>query len=174
MWNERSGLEEWKKILYPKKVYCYRKLKASLYLSMEHKGMLLLCEHWRNRCVPSGCLADVYDGRVWWFFGQPHNLGLLLNCDWFQPYDFTEYSVGVIYMVILNLPRSLRFKPENVIIVGIIPGPDEPSLTINSFLQPLVTELNELWVSGITTSENVTSYSSSMCSLRSTSSTQSL
>lgn len=77
-------------------------------------------------------------------------------------------------MVILNLPRSLRFKPENVIIVGIIPGPDEPSLTINSFLQPLVTELNELWVSGITTSENVTSYSSSMCSLRSTSSTQSL
>lgn len=67
------------------------------------------------------------------FFGQPHNLGLMLNCDWFQPYDFTEYSVGVIYMVILNLPRSLRFKPENVIIVGIIPLPDEPSLAINSF-----------------------------------------
>ena len=165
--NKEVVLKNGKKILYPKKVYCYRKLKESLYLSMERKGMLLLCEHWRNRCVPSGCLADVYDGRVWKefgdFFGQPHNLGLMLNCDWFQPYDFTEYSVGVIYMVILNLPRSLRFKPENVIIVGIIPGPDEPSLTINSFLRPLVTELNELWVSGIRTSENVTLRAALLC-----------
>lgn len=59
-------------------------------------------------------------------------------------------------MVILNLPRSLWFKPENVIIVGIIPGPDEPSLTINSFLRPLVTESNEVWVSDTRTSENIT------------------
>ena len=33
---------------------------------------------------------------------------------------------GVLYMVILNLPHAIRFKPENVLIVGIIPGPSEP------------------------------------------------
>ena len=48
-------------------------------------------------------------------------------------------------MVILNLPRSIRYKFENVVVVGVIPGPKEPALTLNSYLGPLVQELNELW-----------------------------
>ena len=78
------------------------------------------------------------------FLTEPHTYGLLLNVDWLQPYKHVEYSVGVIYLVILNLPRSIRYKRENVILYGII-RPCEPSLTINSYLLPLVTELNELW-----------------------------
>ena len=34
--------------------------------------------------------------------------------------------------------------------MGIIPGPHEPKLTINSYLEPLVAELNLLWKDGIT------------------------
>ena len=45
----------------------------------------------------------------------------------------------------MNLPREERFKPENVIIVGIIPGPKEPRGNINSFLKPLVDELIDFW-----------------------------
>ena len=48
-------------------------------------------------------------------------------------------------MVVNNLPRKIRYKRENIIIVGIIPGPKEPKLTINSFLKPLVDELKEFW-----------------------------
>ena len=48
-------------------------------------------------------------------------------------------------MVIENLPRGERFKPENVIVVGCIPGPKEPKGNVNSFLKPLVDELLELW-----------------------------
>lgn len=33
----------------------------------------------------------------------------MLNIDWFQPFKYTNYSVGAIYMTILNLPRHLRF-----------------------------------------------------------------
>ena len=33
--------------------------------------------------------------------------------------------------------------------MGLIPGPKEPKLTINSFLGPLVTELQEAWINGI-------------------------
>ena len=51
----------------------------------------------------------------------------MLNIDWFQLFDHIQYSIGVIYLVIQNLPRSLRFKPENIIIVSTIPGPKEPS-----------------------------------------------
>ena len=92
------------------------------------------------------CMTDRY-GRVdgVHFLTEPRNYGLLLNVNWLQPYKHVEYSVGVIYLVILNLPRSIRYKRENIILYGVIPGPCEPSLTINSYLLPLVTELKELW-----------------------------
>ena len=61
------------------------------------------------------------------------------------------YSIGVLYLVILNLPRSIRFKPENVLIAGVLPGPKEPHLSeMNSYLRPLVKELNSLWYDGFT------------------------
>lgn len=98
-------------------------------------------------------LSDVYDGSIWKdflikdhspFLSECNNYGLLLNIDWLQPYKHTEYSVGVIYLVILNLPRLIRFKRENVILMGVIPGPCEPSLSVNSYLSPLVSDL-DLW-----------------------------
>ena len=52
---------------------------------------------------------------------KPNNiLGLLMNVDWFQPYKDISYSVGVIYAVIINLPRNIRYSEENVMIIGII------------------------------------------------------
>lgn len=84
------------------------------------------------------------------FLAAPRNYAFMLNVDWFQPLKHSLYSVGALYMVLMNLPRSERFKPENVLLVGIIPGPHEPKLTINSYLQPLVAELNLLWKDGIT------------------------
>ena len=78
-------------------------------------------------------------------------LALQLNVDWFQPFKHTVSSVGAIYVSILNLPRHLRYKVENTILVGVIPGPHEPSLHTNSFLAPFVSELLQLW-DGITLS----------------------
>ena len=66
-----------------------------------------------------------------------------------QPFDQTPYSVGVLYLVLMNLPRSERFKRQNVFLVGIIPGPSEPRNNINSFLTPLVDELLILWDKGV-------------------------
>lgn len=74
----------------------------------------------------------------------------MLNCDWFQPYKHVRYGVGVLYLTVLNLPCSIRFKPENVLIAGIIPGPKEPQqYGMNSYLRSLVKELNALWRDGI-------------------------
>lgn len=42
-------------------------------------------------------------------------------------------------------------RPENKILVGVIPGPHEPNVdTINNFLGPMVTELLHLWNNGMT------------------------
>ncbi len=68
--------------------------------------------------------TDIYDGLVWEkfqsvngrpFLQVPNNLGLILNLDWFNPFKHIEYSVGVIYLVVANLPRTERYKLENVV-----------------------------------------------------------
>lgn len=127
---------------------------------------LALVEHWRIRPTLQDTLFDVYDGRMWWqvpsplstpaefipFVHHPYHLLLTLNVDWFQAFDKKgPYSVGAMYMTINNLPRHLRFKKENVILVGVMPGPREPEKEqINHYLRPLVQELHDLYQDGIT------------------------
>lgn len=140
--------------LTPIKTYPYQRLKDAIAALVSDPNFLNTCDHWRKRTdeVPAGILADVYDGEVWKdfnsekysnFLSRPGNLLLSLNVDWFQPFRRTKYSVGVMYLVILNLPRDERYKIENIILSGIIPGPKEPKLTMNPFIAPLVQELND-------------------------------
>ena len=109
-------------------------------------------EKWRTRSVPDGYLCDVYDGLIWRkfnsaeganFLSSPRCWLLTLNVDWFEPFERGVYSVGAIYLSIQNLPRDVCFRPENIILVGVLPGPKEPKKTINSYLTPLVVELQE-------------------------------
>ena len=39
------------------------------------------------------------------------------HVDWFNSFKYIENGVGVIYIVIANLPRSQRYKIENTLIV---------------------------------------------------------
>ncbi|XP_016346834.1 uncharacterized protein LOC107692355 isoform X2 [Sinocyclocheilus anshuiensis] len=146
-----------KEFVYPIRPYCYSSVRQSLEVLVKRPGFLQKCEEWRLRKMPECVFGDVYDGQVWKdyhyvngepFLSAPNNLAMMLNVDWFQPFKNAPYSVGAIYLVILNLPREDCFKEENMILVGLIPGPKEPSLTMNAFLDPLVDELEELW-SGI-------------------------
>ena len=58
----------------------------------------------------------------------------------------TSLTPLVLYtLVVMNLPCAHRYKRQNVIVVGVIPGPSEPPLTVNSYLSPLVKELLQLW-----------------------------
>lgn len=78
---------------------------------VNREGFEDLCESWRYRNVPDEILMDVYDGNVWKcfnggkfeFFTSQRNYGIMLNVDWFQPFKHTNYSVGAIYVTILNL-----------------------------------------------------------------------
>ena len=79
-------------------------------------------------------------------FFRNHTYGLMLNVDWFKPCKHTEYTVGAIYLTIMNLPRTMRFRQENVLLIGLIPGPSEPKTDINPFLAPLVQELQRFFL----------------------------
>ena len=75
----------------------------------------------------------------------PSNFCLSLNMDWFNPFKQTPYSAGGIYLTVQNLPRTECYKMENIILVGIMPGPQEPKKNINFFLKSLVDDLIKLY-----------------------------
>ena len=101
-------------------------------------------EEWRSKPRDHNCYSDVYDGNIWKefmnyngtpFLSKPNNMAIMLNMDFSQPYKHLKgYSVGGIYAVLMNLPRAIRYKQENVLLIGLIPGPDHD---INSFLTRL-------------------------------------
>ena len=100
-------------------------------------------------------MIDIYDGQMWKdcsnvngrpFLSQPNSLALSLNVDWFRPFKHSQYSIGVIYIAVLNLPREIRYLPANIIITGIIAVPNEPSKTMmNPVLEPIVKDLQIAW-----------------------------
>lgn len=130
-----------KLLLYPFKVFCYQGLTGSLQNLLLRPGFVELCEHWRSLPASNTELRDIYDGKIWKEFqyinGQPalaspYVYAVMLNIDWFQPFKLTKASVGAMYLTILNLPYYCRFKRQNIILLGIIPGPSEPSRDIKS------------------------------------------
>ena len=142
--------------LQAKMTYPYMPLKESIRRIITRKDILDSCEKWRSRQqnIPSSYLGDIYDGNVWKRFSSdefknylkyPYCFLVALNVDWFEPFERGVYAVGALYLTILNLPRDLRYKPENIVLVGIIPGPKEPKYNINSYLTPLVLDLSEGW-----------------------------
>ena len=145
-----------KKKLIPFKVYCYNSLQTSLQKLLLHPEFVNLCEHWRKRKPSSpNIMSDIYDGKIWKefqfidgkpFLASPNVYALMVNIDWFQPYKHPTSSVGAIYLTVMNLPCEVRYKRENTILLGILPGPSEPEKNINQFLRPLVKELQQYFI----------------------------
>ena len=141
-----------KHYLYPRSVLLY--VTKNYFSSLLNRSNFIdACNHWKELTgleESSNVYKSVYDGEIWkkfkkdgnTFFSHEHslNFGLMLNINWFKPCKHTEYSVGAMYLTIMNLPRKIRFKQENVLLIGLIPGPKEPKWSINSMLYPLVQE----------------------------------
>ena len=143
-------------IFRPIQTFCYNSITMSLLLRIQNDASFLTrCNAWKNDLAQhdSDLLIDVFDGAMWRdvlsVVNEPNCLVLQLNIDWFQPFEHVVYSVGVMYLSVLNLPSPERYKVKNIFLLGVIPGPDEPRHDINSFLRPLVDELLVLVDKGI-------------------------
>lgn len=74
------------------------------------------------------------------------------NADGFNPYQSKDSRISAsstgIYMVCLNLPKDLRYRPENMYLAGVIPGkPSEDE--INDYIGLVVDDLLAFWASGV-------------------------
>ncbi len=158
------------RIVYePIKCYAYRSLKSWLSeLFMRRDIEELLVKSWQSAATKVGDVChDILgspvvqrfigpDGKTLFSvqaYGSVH-LVFSLFIDWFNPHGNKRagksHSIGGIYMACENLPPHLRFRPENIYLAGIIPGPHEPGVDqLHHFLQPLVDELLELWHKGL-------------------------
>ena len=148
-------------IIKPKMVYPLPSLKAQIIAMYRRPGFESLLEKWTNRDEEADLYTDIYDGEIWKTFPSStdnsaqfftpdtadSHLGIMINLDWFQPFDSASYSTGAIYGVICNLPREVRFKKENMLILALLPGPNEVKLhKINHYLTRL---LMNYWNSGV-------------------------
>ena len=78
------------------------------------------------------------------------NLGLGISLDGLLVYKergARSYSMWPIVAFLMNLPPHLRYRPENVLLLGIIAGPSKPS-NFNLFLRPVIDELKEAYGKG--------------------------
>ena len=140
---------------YPHKLYCFNSIIDQVEALLKRPGLPEMCEQWRERQIDDNIVADVYDGSIWRdfltykgsdFLNAPRNLAFAINVDWFQPFKRRcDRSIGVIYLVLLNLPREERFKWENVIVAGIVPEMSKEPKSLNTFLAPIVDELKAFW-----------------------------
>lgn len=81
------------------------------------------------------CMKDLYGKSSVQYLVVPflHIPIAYVQCSMYiDSYEETPYSAGVIYFVVQNLPRNERFKLDNIVLVGINPGPNEPKKHIKS------------------------------------------
>src|SRR3989440_11047530 len=104
--------------------------------------------------IPKQCSISMMEGfgkdlqMMIAFFIKEHadtHLGLIINMDWFQPFNSSLYSVGVIYAVICNLPCTEYYKSHNILTLAVIPGSKELKFyEINNYLYQIINQLFHL------------------------------
>ncbi|QRW17362.1 Transposase family tnp2 [Rhizoctonia solani] len=77
------------------------------------------------------------------FFADWREIALALSTDGMCPFKRRKNSCWPLILINLNLPPNQRTHLENLVCVGVIPGPKSPK-NLGSFLWPLIDELLQL------------------------------
>ncbi|XP_058758797.1 uncharacterized protein LOC131632049 [Vicia villosa] len=110
----------------------------------------------------SNVLRHPSDGKAWKHFDdvypdfarEPRNVRLGLCSDGFTPYiqaSASPYSCWPIIVTPYNLPPEMCMTKPYLFLACLIPGPKNPKLKIDVYLQPLIDDLRRLWSDGILT-----------------------
>ena len=99
--------------------------------------------------TPPEKISDWWDGKRYrelrreGFFTSSTDIAFQIQFDGFQLTKRKQHSTTPVILLNLNLPPEIRHRKQNIICPFIIPGPTKYK-NLDSFLQPLVDELNTL------------------------------
>lgn len=129
-------------------------------LFMSSKTASLMRWHHDGR-IKDGIMRHPADSPVWKTFDfehpefslEPRNVRLGLASDGFNPFRSmsTVHSTWPVILLPYNLPPWLCMKQPFILLSLLIPGPTAPGNNIDVYLEPLIDELKDLWVDGLTT-----------------------
>lgn len=147
----------------PRQVFVYLpvipRLKAFLAnVRMARKMQYRANEHQHNPDI----IADVFDAAVYQallkktvcidgktldhqYFADSRDVALGLSTDGFAPFRRRTKTAWPLILFNYNLPPEIRFHLENILSLGVIPGPKKP-VDFDSFLWPFVQEMLQLSV----------------------------
>lgn len=100
---------------------------------------------------------DQMNGKYPVFAAEPRNIRLGLSTDGFNPFSMksSRYSCWPVLLVNYNMAPDLCMKKENIMLSLLIPGPHQPGNSIDVYLEPLIEDLNHLWITGALTYDAV-------------------
>ncbi|TDL17694.1 hypothetical protein BD410DRAFT_807179 [Rickenella mellea] len=148
----------------------FRPLSCQLPEFVNRIGMEDALDAWRTREQQPGILRDIMDGEVWKtikgadgkrFFDNDANrpdadelrIGITLVFDGFgyhRSRNAGSHSTGVLSNCVANLPTHLKYRPRNLLLCGLTPGPKEFSADeLQYFMKAYVDELIRLLEEGI-------------------------
>jgi len=117
-------------------------------------------EHAKTRMCTPGTTTDIFD-RLHYrlllgervvvrdqtlthhYFSDHHDIALGFATNGFAPFKKWKHTAWILLVFNYNLPPDERFQRDNILCVGIIPGPKKP-WNADSFIHPLMQELLEL------------------------------
>ena len=163
LWKERRITGD-KVVLTPIRKYYHHDLKSWMGRLLAHKGIEEHLESRPSQRPTTDIIDDIWVSDVFLnlkdhsgnkFYPGPINEGRLvfsLSVDSFDPLGNKTAKQSLsstgIWLVLLNLPRHLRYQPENLYLAGVIPH--KPSTyQINHYLELIVKDFLELWHPGV-------------------------
>ena len=131
------------------KFFLYHSLNEQLQKRInEDKSFANNFNYYRTREKKEGIISDVFDGEYFKETVSVNNgLYVQLNWDGVSPFKSSVHSIWPIYCVILNLPPELRYKPENMFMVGVWFGKSKPKTDV--FLNHFTKDFKQLETEGL-------------------------
>ena len=147
----------------------YRGVIEPLKKLCQHNGFVASLDDHRKRMPYEGedrLYSDVWDGAMWrdfqhlnsrtqrpWkeadvaegdqkqeFLAASGTIAFALNVDWWQTSKQQNYSMGGVYLTVLNLPRETRYLKQNMMLIALLPGPGGSHRQALQSLQALIAE----------------------------------
>ncbi|KAG1444749.1 hypothetical protein G6F56_010168 [Rhizopus delemar] len=108
-----------------------------------------------------GVYKDIFSGEVYrnlyrhryHLFTGHQDIALIIVVDGFQPHSQSTSTLTTINLYIMSYSPMERSKKNNVVALGILPGPNKPSHLL-SFLESIIYEIQELDQRGLSVIKN--------------------